>query len=499
MSLQEIDFNTVAISRFSHFSSFKKRKRNEDSSNNDSETTNWTFNELRFFVCDLRELNHAFYAEIYDKTDVKIDTASKIVRQAKQATTSENSLEIIDCFSQSKSSDRLLKIVDDIKNFVFIRFEILKNNITKWRKMTKKTEFKLSRHTIENIVKEHRNETNFYVIKWEVRSFKSHLNFFDEQIREKYDEWIIIQLNNDAIFIFSNETYIEIKEFSRKKQKIFRFVDVSFEFYAIAQSFVQFCIMLWEACCEDERVERSAHCWVLFETAQQKQNHKEKLRKKNLKRAKYVEWQRNQIIISEIDEYVKFKKVNDRIHQYNVIVIAQNERIKSKYDKNLKRFMISRRLFVYEELTRDEEEDIDWFLYRKYILRFHLYSYYLVIRELNSDRKIYLVEDDAEAHVKVVIVDAQYRKKQSILNASHSVNSSDLHSIEDVWNYEKNSLNEYNLERNDVSENAQTKVKEIVLKKWRENQTKTITNICQRFRKKCEQCIRVDDTNKFKD
>ena len=498
MPLQEIDLNTVAISRIPHSPPSNKRKRNEDNSNNDSETTHWISNELRSFVCDLRVLSHEFYAEIESKTKIKQIIAFKIVRQAKTTISSDESFEIIACSIHQIFPSKTPKIVDDTADFAHIRFQILKNNITKWHIVIKKTEYQLNRHTIENIAKEHKNKANSYAIKWKIRFSKSHLNLFDEQIREKYCEWIIIQLNNDAIFIFSNETYIEIKKSSRKKQKISRFVETSVELYAIAQFFVQFCIMLWKACCENERVERFAHCWILFETAKQKQKHKKKLRKKNLKRAKYVEWQRNQTIISETDEYVKLQQVNDRINQYNVTVIARNDEIKPKYDKSLKKSMTSRKLFVYEKLTRDEKKNIDWFLYRKYILRSHLYSYYLAIRELNPNRKIYLVKDDAETYVKAVTVDVQYKKKHDILSVSHSANSSNLHSIENVWNYEKNSLNEYNLKRNDVSEDAQTKIKKIMLKKWKKSQTKIVTNICQRFRRKCEQCIRVDDNNKFK-
>ena len=498
MPLQEIDPNTVAIPRILHSSSSNKRKRGEGNSNNGSGTTHWTSNELRSFVCGLRVLSHESYAEIESKTGVKQVIAFKIVRQAKAAVSSDESFEVIVCSIHQIPPGKTPKIVDGTADSAHIRFQILKDNITEWHIVAKKAGYQLSRHTVENIVKEHRNEANPYAIKWGVRSSKPHLGPFDEQIREEYCEWVIIQLDNGAIFIFSDETYIEIGGSPRKKQKVSRFVGASAELYAVAQPPVQFCIMLWGACCEDERVERFAHCWVLPETAEQKQDHKEEFRKENLERAEYAEWQRKQAIIPETDEYVELQQVNDRINQYNVTVIARNGEVKSKYGKGMKRFMTPRRLFVYEELTRGEGGGIDWFLYRKYILRPHLYFYYLAIRELNPDRKIYLVEDGAGAHVKAVVVDAQYRKKHGILSASHSVNSPDLHSIEDVWSYEKDSLDEYNLGRNGVSEDAQIKAKEIVLKEWREGQTKAVTNICQRFRRKCEQCIRVGGSNKFK-
>ena len=102
-------------------------------------------------------------------------------------------------------------------------------------------------------------------------------------------------------------------------------------------------------------------------------------------------------------------------------------------------------------------------MYRKYILRSHLYLYYFVLQKINKDKKIYFVEDGVELHVKVMTVNARYKKKHNILSASYSVNSSDLRPIKDVWNYEKNSLNEYNLGINGVSEEAKERVKLIII------------------------------------
>ena len=66
-----------------------------------------------------------------------------------------------------------------------------------------------------------------------------------------------------------------------------------------------------------------------------------------------------QTVISSIEKHEEFKQVNDRIDEFNAIVIIKNEDVKSKHDKNLKKSMIFQRLFAFKELTRDDGEDIN--------------------------------------------------------------------------------------------------------------------------------------------
>ena len=60
-------------------------------------------------------------------------------------------------------------------------------------------------------------------------------------------------------------------------------------------------------------------------------------------------------------------------------------------------------------------------------------------------------------------MNARYKKKHNILSVSHSTTLSDLHSIENVWNYEKNSLNEYNLNINEANEEAKERAKQTII------------------------------------
>ena len=177
----------------------------------------------------------------------------------------------------------------------------------------------MTHFTMKRIIKNYRDEQNSFVIKWTIRSLKFHLNFFDEQTREEYCEWCIIQLNNDAIFIFSDEIYIKVGGSSRKKQKIFRSFDVSSELYSMTQFLVQFIVMMWDVCCENKRIERFYYCWILSEISEWKLQHKEEFKKKNEKRLQICEKQMKQTIISSTEEHEEFEQINDRIDEFNAI------------------------------------------------------------------------------------------------------------------------------------------------------------------------------------
>ena len=86
----------------------------------------------------------------------------------------------------------------------------------------------------------------------------------------------------------------------------------------------------------------------------------------------------------------------------------------------------------------------------------------------------------------------------NIINVSHSFNSFNLHLIKNVFDYIKNLLKKYDLNKYEIDENIKKYIRKIIFKKCRQNQTKTITKICQRFKSKFEICKRVKSNNKFK-
>ena len=156
-------------------------------------------------------------------------------------------------------------------------------------------------------------------------------------------------------------------------------------------------------------------------------------------------------------------------------------------------------MFKYEALERGKGRGIDWFLYRKYILRPRLYSYYQAVVKVNLNRQIFLVEDNAGVHQKAQRVTDEERRMLSIKIVPHSSNSPDLHLIETVFNYIKDSLEEYNLGANETSMAAQQYAKDVIQKEWNEYQTGVVTAIAKDFKDKLERCIQVRGSNRFHD
>ena len=79
---------------------------------------------------------------------------------------------------------------------------------------------------IKKIVKEHQNSEHNYRIKWAIQLLKSLLNNKNKRKQVEFSKWAIKELNNKAIFIFSDETYYKIDEHFRKKQKFFWSEDI---------------------------------------------------------------------------------------------------------------------------------------------------------------------------------------------------------------------------------------------------------------------------------
>ena len=130
------------------------------------------------------------YKEIHKNIKVSTFTICTIIQNAKKSAQSKESLEIITCFSETKRSEALFKILEDNVDSIRLQSIILseKNCIQKWIKVFKKENFNLIRSTIKNIVKNHKDFQHSYIITWTVRSAKSHLSSKDYEIRYKYSD-----------------------------------------------------------------------------------------------------------------------------------------------------------------------------------------------------------------------------------------------------------------------------------------------------------------------
>ena len=156
-------------------------------------------------------------------------------------------------------------------------------------------------------------------------------------------------------------------------------------------------------------------------------------------------------------------------------------------------------MYKFESLTQDKKERINWFLYRKYILRSYLYSYYEKMCKINFYRKIFIVENNAEFHFKTQWIIVLERKIINLKNAFHFINSFDLHFIETVFEYMKNSVKKYNLVANEAFEAVKERARQIILTEWKERQMKAIIVICKDFKNKLQTCKNADGINHFHD
>ena len=197
---------------------------------------------------------------------------------------------------------------------------------------------------------------------------------------------------------------------------------------------------------------------------------------------------------SHTQEYSELQEINARIAINNAAVKARSEDIKGKELRKAKK---PEQVFKYEALERGQGRDIDWFLYRKYILRPLLYPYYQAIVKANPNRQVFLVEDNAGPHQKAQRVTEEERRNLGIKVAPHPPNSPDLHPIETVFDYTKDSLEEYNLGENGAGEAAQERAKAIISKEWNEYQGAAVTAIAKGFKDKLWKCIQAKGSNRF--
>ena len=116
-------------------------------------------------------------------------------------------------------------VANDSQESHYIRSAFLSEELGSepWEDVAKHIGFPMARSTAKNIARKHRDFERPYPITWAIRPAKPRIGPFHEQIREEYCGWAIKQCNEGALFIFSDETDIEIAEPHAKDE---RFLDL---------------------------------------------------------------------------------------------------------------------------------------------------------------------------------------------------------------------------------------------------------------------------------
>ena len=123
MPLQEINLNVVVLLRFSLLS-IGKRKRDKFNSDKSKDTRDF-FDALRFAIITLRIFNDDDFEKIKKKTNVKINIAFQIVREAKTKAQSNDFMNIVCCFNKKEKFESFFFIFNDGKNSARLKIVIL--------------------------------------------------------------------------------------------------------------------------------------------------------------------------------------------------------------------------------------------------------------------------------------------------------------------------------------------------------------------------------------
>lgn len=121
--------------------------------------------------------------------------------------------------------------------------------------------------------------------------------------------------------------------------------------------------MHWAFCCEDERVKRPQYCWIYEDEKQKKQNKKALAEENRLGEEKALEDQL-QAKIPGTPQHVKMHQINEAIAKHHERVKATSE---DRNRKRLKRSVKLEQIFKWKTLTRTDDKEINWYLYRKRI------------------------------------------------------------------------------------------------------------------------------------
>lgn len=125
-------------------------------------------------------------------------------------------------------------------------------------------------------------------------------------------------------------------------------------------------------------------CWIYEDEKEKKQNKKALAEENRLGEEKALEDQL-QAKIPGTPQHVKMHQINEAIVKHDECVKATSE---GRNRKCSKRSVKLEQIFKWKTLTRTNDKEIDWYLYRKRILLPLLYPYYLKVRVMNPEREV---------------------------------------------------------------------------------------------------------------
>ena len=312
----------------------------------------------------------------------------------------------------------------------------------------------------------------------------------------EFAEWALRELEKDAIFIFTNESYIECGGKPRKMRCHSRPKGERWQYDIVAQDpTVKFTYMIWGAIhALDDSEAFPLYIWT-EESAPEEAAAEEQLALENAERVAATELRRAAALVPGTPEHAELIAANASVDTFN----------RSCPPRNRKYQWTPKRLFKPEILTRRKQKGkdgkgrpaIDWWIYRERVLRETLWPYIERLQARHPGRLFYIVKDNAGPHEKAHrIADTEAQSRGIRACKPWPPCSPDLNMVERPWRDLKNGLELYRLGSRGSSQETIQWAYRITRDAWLEMRAREQMP-ARAFKATLQECIRQGGDNNF--
>ena len=271
----------------------------------------------------------------------------------------------------------------------------------------------LRRHCLEDLSQRQR-----------IRGRKPSLKQENKDSRVEYSNWGLHELEDDAIFIFVDESMISLGVHGWNNTKATLDAGADANEHASQQpSWHDDNFMVWAAICKGYRP-----IYYIFEELSTLD-----IVANDQYQARCIQKVEDQQ--KEDKKQAKIPGTRQYLHYQAAIEAAYNKQIAEK--KPIRRIPV-KDVFTKDQYTqppsrKDGGKGIDWIRYRNEVQIPLLFPFAEKVQAENPSRKVWIIEDNAPPHVGARRMSEEERRQRGVDHAPHPSNSPDLNEIEGFW------------------------------------------------------------------